>query len=158
MILAVTAGVALGIAQIGWLLLRRKPIDAMQWLSIGLVVVAGAATLFTNDARFVMLKPTLIYGVAGTFMLRPGWMNRYLPPIAVQAVPDLAYAFGFVWAGLMYASAALNVVLALSLDPVAWSLALSIWGLASKAALFLIQFAAMRAVGRRRMRAAQEPG
>jgi intracellular septation protein len=157
-ILAVTAGVALGVAQIAWLLLRRKPIDAMQWLSIGLVVVAGAATLLTRDARFVMLKPTLIYVVAGTFMLRPGWMNRYLPPIAVQAVPDLAYAFGFVWAGLMYVSAALNVVLALSLDPVAWSLAMSVWGLASKAALFLIQFATMRTVGRRRMRAAQAPG
>ena len=26
-------------------------------------------------------------------------MNRYLPPIARAPVPDLAYVFGFVWAG-----------------------------------------------------------
>ncbi len=148
--LAVALGVALGIAQIAWLLARRRPIDAMQWLSIGLVVVAGVATLLTDDPRFVMLKPTAIYAVVGAFMLRPGWMNRYLPPVALQVVPDLAYAFGFVWAGLMFASAALNVVLALGLDPVRWSLALSVWGIASKAALFLVQFAAMRQVGRRR--------
>jgi len=43
--------------QIGWLMARRKPIDTMQWLSIGLVVVSGAATMLTKDARFVMLKP-----------------------------------------------------------------------------------------------------
>jgi len=149
--LAVALGVALGLGQIGWLLARRKPIDAMQWLSVGLVVVAGAATLLTQDARFVMLKPSVVYCIAGTFMLRAGWMNRYLPPIAVQAVPDLAYAFGFVWAGLMYASAALNVALALTLDPVAWSIAISAWGIASKVALFLIQFATMRTIGRRRL-------
>lgn len=154
LVLAVALGVGLGIAQIGWLLARRKPIDAMQWLSVGLVAVAGAATLLTRDARFVMLKPTLIYAVVGTFMLRPGWMNRYLPPIAVELVPDLAYAFGFVWAGLMYFSALLNTLLALKLDPVTWSMAMAAWGVASKVALFLIQLAVMRAVGRRRARAA----
>lgn len=100
-ILAVAIGVGIGIAQIAWMAVRRKPIDAMQWLSIGLVVAAGVATLLTKDARFVMLKPTVIYCVVGAFMLRPGWMNRYLPPAAIQFVPDLAYAFGFVWAGLM---------------------------------------------------------
>lgn len=100
-ILAVAIGVGIGIAQIAWMAVRRKPIDAMQWLSIGLVVAAGVATLLTKDARFVMLKPTVIYCVVGAFMLRPGWMNRYLPPAAIQFVPDLAYAFGFVRAGLM---------------------------------------------------------
>jgi intracellular septation protein A len=154
LVLAVALGVGFGVAQIGWLLARRKPIDTMQWLSIGLVVVAGAATLLTNDARFVMLKPTLIYAVVGGFMLRPGWMNRYLPPIAIQAVPDLAYGFGFAWAGLMFVSAALNAVLALELTPLAWSMAMAVWGVASKAALFLIQFVVMRSIGRRRRLAA----
>jgi len=126
----------------------------MQWLSIGLVVASGAATMLTNDARFVMLKPTVIYCIVGAYMLRPGWMNRYLPPIAVEIVPDLAYIFGFVWAGLMFGSAALNIVLALTLDPVTWSATMSIWGIASKVTLFLIQYATMRLVGVRRRRAA----
>ena len=58
-LLAVALGIGLGVAQIGWLIARRKPIDSMQWLSIGLVVVSGAATMLTNDARFVMLKPSV---------------------------------------------------------------------------------------------------
>jgi intracellular septation protein A len=149
--LAVVLGMALGLAQVGWLLARRKPIEAMQWLGIGLVLAAGIATLLTADPRFVMLKPSAVYCIVGAFMLRPGWMKRYLPPIALQAVPDLAHAFGFIWSGLMFASAALNVALALTLDPIAWSLAITIWGIVSKVVLFLIQFATMRTVGRRRL-------
>jgi len=153
LMLAVALGVGLGVIQIGWLMARRKPIDTMQWLSIGLVVVSGVATMLTSDPRFVMLKPTVIYCIVGAYMLRPGWMNRYLPPIAVQTVPDLAYLFGFVWAGLMFLSAVLNIALALTLDPVSWSAAMSIWGIASKVALFLIQYATMRLIGRRRVMA-----
>jgi len=153
LMLAVALGVGLGVIQIGWLMARRKPIDTMQWLSIGLVVVSGLATMLTSDPRFVMLKPTVIYCIVGAYMLRPGWMNRYLPPIAVQTVPDLAYLFGFIWAGLMFLSAVLNIALALTLDPVSWSATMSIWGIASKVTLFLIQYATMRLIGRRRVMA-----
>jgi intracellular septation protein A len=154
LMLAVGLGVGLGIVQIVLMKARRQPIDTMQWLSIGLVVVSGLATMLTNDARFVMLKPSVIYCIVGAYMLKPGWLTRYLPPIAIQWVPDVAWVFGFVWSGLMFASAALNIVLALTLDPVAWSATMSIWGLASKIALFLIQYVTMRTIGVRRGRAA----
>ncbi len=152
LMLAVALGVGLGIVQIGWMMVRRQKIDTMQWLSIGLVVVSGAATMLTDDARFVMVKPTVIYCIVGAYMLKPGWMTRYLPPIAVHTVSDLAWWFGFIWAGLMFASAALNIVLALLLDPVSWSAAMSVWGLASKVTLFLVQYVIMRTVGVRRAR------
>ncbi len=63
---------------------------------------------------------------------------------------DVATTFGYVWAGLMFASAALNIVLALSLDPKSWAAAMSAWGLFSKIGLFLIQYGWMTMVGRRR--------
>ena len=154
LMLAVGLGVGLGIVQIAWMKMRRQPIDTMQWLSIGLVVVSGIATMLTSDPRFVMLKPSVIYCIVGAYMLRPGWMTRYLPPIAVQTVPDIAWIFGFVWAGLMFGSAVLNVALAMTLDPISWSAILSIWGIVSKVALFLIQYVTMRAIGMRRGRAA----
>jgi intracellular septation protein len=154
LMLAVGLGVGLGIVQIVWMKARGQRIDTMQWLSIGLVVVSGIATMLTSDARFVMLKPTVIYCIVGAYMLKPGWMTRYLPPIAVHLVPDLAWTFGFVWAGLMFLSAALNIALALTLDPVSWSATMSIWGIASKVALFLAQYGLMRFVGVRRAKAA----
>jgi intracellular septation protein A len=150
--LSVMLGMALGAAQIGWQFARRKPIDTMQWMSLFLVLGAGTVTLITDDPRFVMIKPSVIYLIVGVVMLKRGWMNRYLPPIAIELVPDIAVIFGYVWSGLMFFSAALNVIVALNFSVVTWSVAMSIYGIASKAALFLIGYAAMRIVGGRRRR------
>jgi intracellular septation protein len=151
--LAVVLGMALGIAQIGWQFARNKPIDIMQWLSLLLVLGTGAATLITNDPRFVMIKPTVIYTVVGIVMLKPGWMNRYLPPVAIEIVPDIAFIFGFVWAGLMFFSAGLNLLVALNFSVVTWAAFMSIYGIVSKLVLFLIGFVTMRTIGVRRRRA-----
>ena len=155
--LAVALGVALGVAQIGWEFVRKRPIDTMQWLSLFLVVGAGTATLITNDPRFVMVKPSLIYLVIGVVMLKPGWMNRYLPPVAKELVPDLAFIFGFIWSGLMFFSAALNVIVALNFSVVTWASFMSVYGIVSKLGLFLIQYAVMRYIGIRRRRAVPSP-
>jgi intracellular septation protein len=150
--LSVVLGMALGAAQIGWQLARGKPIDTMQWMSLFLVLGAGTVTLLTNDPRFVMIKPSVIYTIAGIVMLKRGWMNRYLPPIALELIPDIAVMFGYAWSGLMFCSAALNLVVALNFSVVTWSATMSIWGIASKLVLFLIGYATMRsiAVARRR--------
>lgn len=150
--LSVVLGMALGTAQIAWQLARHKPIDTMQWMSLFLVLGAGAVTLITKDPRFVMMKPSVIYIIAGVVMLKRGWMNRYLPPVAIALVPDIAVIFGYVWSGLMFFSAVLNVVVALNTSVVTWSVTMSIYGIASKAALFLIAYATLRVVGRRRYR------
>ena len=149
-VLAVVLGMVLGVGQIGYALARRQAIDTMQWMSLFLVLASGSATLLTHDPRFVMFKPTIIYAIVGVVMLKPGWMNRYLPPIAQRTAGDLAVIFGFVWAGLMFASAALNVVLLQTLSVTAWAGFMSAWGIGSKVALFLIQYAVMRIVGGRR--------
>jgi intracellular septation protein len=155
--LAVGLGMVLGICQIGWQLAHRKPVEALQWLSVILVLASGTATLLTHDPRFVMLKPSLIYTVVGIVMLKRGWMNRYLPPRAAP-VADVATTFGYVWAGLMFGSAVLNIGLALSLDARSWAAFMSAWGIASKIGLFLIQYAVMNAIGKRRARESGRAG
>jgi intracellular septation protein len=150
--LSVVLGMALGATQIAWQLARRKPIDTMQWMSLFLVLGAGTVTLITNDPRFVMIKPSVIYIIGGVVMLRRGWMNRYLPPVAIALVPDIAVIFGYVWSGLMFFSAVLNVIVALNFSVVTWSVAMAIYGIVSKAALFLIAYATIRIVAGRRHR------
>lgn len=149
-LLAVALGMALAFAQIGWQLAHRRPVDALQWISLFLVLASGSATLFTRNPVFVMLKPSAIYLLVGWAMLKHGWMLRYMPPRAIEYVPDLAIAFGYVWAGLMAFSAMLNLVLALSLGVIAWGTAMTVWGIASKLVLFGAQYAVMKTVGRRR--------
>ena len=151
--LSVGIGMALGVAQILWALGRRKTIGTMQWLSVVLIVASGTATFFTHDPRFVMIKPSVVYAIVGVVMLKRGWMNRYLPPRA-EPVKDVATAFGYVWAGLMFFSAALNIALALNIDAKTWAALMSGWGVGSKIALFLLQYAAMTTIGKRRARRA----
>jgi intracellular septation protein len=155
--LSVVLGMALGVAQIGWQFVFKKPIETMQWMSLFLVLGSGAATLITDDPRFVMVKPSVIYVIVGIVMLRPGWMIRYLPPVAPALVSDIAVIFGFAWAGLMFSSAVLNVVVAMNFSIVIWSAFMSVYAIVSKAGLFLIGYATMRYSAVRRRRAQSMP-
>lgn len=155
-ILSVSLGMAFGLAQIAIQFIRRKPIDTMEWLSLFLVIAAGTTTLLTGDPRFVLLKPSVIYAIVGIVMLKPGWMNRYLPEIAKKVVPDVAVVVGYAWAGLMFLSAIVNAAVAFACSVATWALVMPIYGIVSKTALFLIGFAAMRIIGRRRVRAMPE--
>ena len=129
----------------------------MQWLSLFLVLGSGTATLLTHDPRFVMIKPSVIYSIVGIVMLKPGWMNRYLPPVAIEIVPDIAVIFGYVWAGLMFFSAALNLSWRSEFQRGDMVGLMSIYAIVSKAVLFLIQYATMRTIGVRRRRARMVP-
>lgn len=151
--LAVGLGMALGIAQIGWQLVHNQRVEALQWLSLVIIFASGAATFITDDPLFVMLKPSIIYVIVGMVMLKRGWMTRYLPPIAQSTVSDLAITFGYVWAGMMFFSAGLNIVLALALDVTSWAAVKSVWAIGSKVGLFGIQYAIMKSTGIRRARA-----
>jgi intracellular septation protein A len=150
--LSVAAGLLLVIAQIGWQLARRRPVDTLQWISLVVVIAAGAGTLQSRNPLYVMLQPSAIYLLVGTAMLKRGWMQRYLPAIARQTLPDMTILFGYVWAGLMFFSAALNLVIALNASVLSWGAFMSVWGTASKIALFLIQYGVMKTIGRRRAR------
>jgi intracellular septation protein len=152
-ILSVAGGIALSLAQTGTQFLRGKPIGAMEWLSLFLVIATGAATLLTNDPRFVLFKPSLFYAIVGVVMLKIGWLNHYLPPIAKTVSPDVAVVVGFVWAGLMFVSATVNAFVALTCSVATWALVMPIFGLVSKIAVFVFGFAAIRIVTVRRVRA-----
>jgi intracellular septation protein A len=152
--LAAGLGISIALGQVGYDLLRRKPVHPLLWLSLVVVVASGAATLVTQDARFIMIKPSVISFVFGLIMLKRGWMDRYLPPIALEVVPDIAVIFGYIWAGSQFLAAAVNIAVALNFDAVTWASVMSIYHMATLIGLFLIQYATMRFIGARRRRAA----
>jgi intracellular septation protein A len=152
--IATGLGIGVGVVQVGYLKVRGRPVDLMQWMSLGLVVVFGGATLITHNPRFVMLKPTLIYLAVAIVMLKRGWMTRYLPPIVVEDGADLVVVFGYVWAGLMAFTALANLAVALTMDTRTWAAFLAVFPLGSKIVLFFAQYLVMRIVITRRRRKA----
>jgi hypothetical protein len=109
-------------------------------------MVTGAATLFTRDPRFMMAKPSVIYLLVGSAMLERGWMLPYMPPQGREHLGDgVMIGWGYAWAGLMFVTAAINAVVALSASFAVWSVFIAIFPAASKVALFAVQFAIVRA-------------
>lgn len=156
-VLAVAAAAAVGVGQVVLLKLRGAPVASLQWLSLGLVLVSGAASLVTHDPRFVMAKPTVIYLIVAAAMLQRGWMLRYMPPIAAGHAEDVMIAFGYVWAGLMAVSAAANLVVAVAF-PQAWAAFMAVFPIASKLSLFAVQYLTVRRITRRRIMTARAAG
>lgn len=128
---ATGAGIILGLARVGWSWLRKRRIEAMQWLGTGLVVVMGGATILLHDPRFVMFKPTVFYVGAGVLMLKPGWMYRYLPPrnpdnplpvTVARALRRFVELAGAVYAAVTLCMAVLNTLFAIYASQKVWAL------------------------------------
>jgi intracellular septation protein len=150
--IATGAAVAVGVAQVTIQKLRGQAVELLQWASIGLVVVFGAVSVLTNDPRFLMAKPSIIYLAIAVVMLKRGWMVRYLPPIAGEHGKPLMIAWGYVWAGLMALTAAANLAVAVA-EPSWWPAFIAVVPLASKVALFAVQYLSVRIVVRRKVMA-----
>ena len=148
---SITAAAAIAIfaalLQFGALKLRRRRIEPMQWMSLGLVVVLSGATILTQSPQFVMLKPSIVHFALAAVMLRRGWMLRYLPEFVLQNLPErVPVAAGYAWAGLMTVLGVINLGIALSADIVVWAWFVSVVAVGAKIAAFLLQYAVFRTI------------
>jgi intracellular septation protein len=156
---AVGIAVAIGIGQFALLRFRGRSIDMMQYLSIGLVIVLGGISLFFNDPRFVLLKPSAVHFAIAAVMLRRGWLARYMPPIVTQNVSErVITATGYAWATLMIVLGVLNIYVAMTFSIEIWTWWISVGAFGAKIAALIVQFIIFRTLIRRNMRAiAQAP-
>jgi intracellular septation protein len=151
--LAVGMAMAVGAAQFALAKWRGRRLEAMQWLSLGLVIALGAVSLITNDGRFMMAKPSFIHFAIGAVMLRPGWMDRYLPPIVKENMPQqIIVLTGYAWAGLMFFLGLANLYVAANFSPIVWGYFLSIGATGAKIVAFFAQYFVFQILVRRRLR------
>jgi intracellular septation protein A len=146
LILSVAAGMAAGTLQIAIEKLRGRKIEIMQWASFALVVVLGSASIYSNNPVFAMLKPSIGNFAVGMVMLTPNWMGRYLPSIVTDNVSRGAIvAWGYAWSATEFLLAAANAYVALVLGVEAWKQFAAFVPLPLQLALFLVQYAWLRA-------------
>ena len=153
--IAAVLALALGTAHLAYLRLSGRPIQPMQWMSLGLVIVLGSAALVTQSPRFIMVKPSIGHFAVAAMLLRRGWMIRYLPERVRERVPEAAMiASGYAWAALLAALGAANLVLALYADMSTWLWFISVVAVGSKIAALALQVLVFRIMLRRRLRLA----
>ncbi len=63
----VATGVAMAatLGQIAWVWFRHRKVEPMLWVSFGVIIVFGSATLLLQDETFIKWKPTVLYWLFG---------------------------------------------------------------------------------------------
>ena len=58
---ATAVAIVATLVQIAWVAFRHRKVDPMLWVSLGVVVVFGGATLVLHNDTFIKWKPTALY-------------------------------------------------------------------------------------------------
>lgn len=153
-VLSTAIGIAAGVLQFLWYWIRGNKIELMQWASLALVVVLGSATIYTQDAHFMMIKPSIAMFAVAAVMLKRGWQNRYLPPIVQEHTsPSFLIMWGYLWSALYFTLGAANLYVAFNYPLPVWNTFTAFVPTFAPLGLFLIQYLSIRVAVRRRIRA-----
>jgi intracellular septation protein len=138
-------GLAVGCVQVLRHRLKHEPIPPILLIGILLTLFLGGVSVFIDDPRVIMLKPSIIYTAIAVPMARRGWIARYIPDIARELLSDITLdRVGWGWAVLMAGTAAANVALVVTLPPHRAALAFTVGALLAKLALFAGQYSVLR--------------
>jgi intracellular septation protein len=139
---ATAAAIAATVLQLVWLKLTGKRIEMMNWLSLGIIVVFGGATLLLHDDSFVKWKPTVLYWVfaivlAGSAALRKKNLVKAMLGEQIE-LPDPVWAnLNRVWIGFFLLMGLLNIVVAMRFPTDIW-VNFKMWGSLGLTLLFML--------------------
>jgi intracellular septation protein A len=154
-VLATAVAITGAVAQVIYARVKRQPLGFMTYASLALVIVLGAATLLTNDPRFVLAKPSIAHFAIGAIMLKRGWMLRYMPPIVTATIPEYVTIAGYAWAALMFLLGLGTIAVAATGDLKLWAFYVSVVMIGAKLLAFAVQYVAFRLLVTKRVRAAR---
>jgi len=121
---ATGVAIAASCAQIGWLALRRKKIDAMLWASLAIIVVFGGLTLALRDKTFIQWKPTVLYWLFGAVLSGGALAGRNLIKAMMSQqirLPEPVWArLNWSWVGFFAFMGAANLYVAYNYSESTW--------------------------------------
>jgi intracellular septation protein A len=152
-VLATAVAIAGAVAQVITARVRGKPLAFMTYASLALVIVLGTVTILTKDPRFVLAKPAIAHFAIGAIMLKRGWMQRYMPPVATATIPEYITIAGYAWAALMFALGLGVIAVAATGDLKLWAFYISVVAIGAKVLAFAVQYVTFRTLIVHRLRA-----
>ena len=112
------------IAQIIWVYVRHKKVDNMLWVSLGLIVVLGGATILLHDKHFVMWKPTVLYWIFSAVLLISLLLKKNLIKKMMQAklsLPEHVWnKLNLSWVAFFAFMGTLNLYVAYNFSEQTW--------------------------------------
>jgi intracellular septation protein len=122
----VATGVAIAatVLQIGWVLVRRKKVSNMQWMSLVIIVLFGGATLVLHDETFIKWKPTVLYWLAATaFLVGLAFRTNLIKALMAEGLtlPEPIWTrLCVAWGVFFLFTGALNLWVAYNFSTAAW--------------------------------------
>jgi len=123
----VATGVAIAatVLQIAYLRHKHGKVEPMQWMSLGVIVVFGGATLLSHNDTFIKWKPTVLYWLMGSalligqFVFRRNFIKSLMG--AQVALPEPAWnMLNWAWTGFFAGMGLLNLWVAFNFDLDTW--------------------------------------
>jgi intracellular septation protein len=140
----VATGVAIvaTIAQIAWLRYSTGKVEPMQWLSLGIIVLFGGATILAHDDTFIKWKPTVLYWLmGGTLAVGLAFFRKNFLKSLMGAqieLPDAAWrVMNWSWTIFFAVMGVLNLWVAFNYDTDTW-VSFKLFGGLGLMALFVI--------------------
>lgn len=124
-LLATAVAILATLGQVLWLLLRRRHVDTMLWVSLVIIVVFGGATIYFHDEMFIKWKPTVLYwcfalALLGAQMLMRKNLIRSLMG-QQMTLPDPVWdKLNLAWSAFFAAMGALNLYIAFNFPLELW--------------------------------------
>jgi intracellular septation protein len=123
--LATLVAIVATFLQIGWVWLKHRKVDTMLWVSLGLIVVFGGATLLLHDETFIKWKPTVLYWLfALSLGLAPILFERNLIRLMMEkqvTLPEPVWTrLNLAWAGFFTFMGIANLWVAMNFSTDAW--------------------------------------
>nr|WP_314545778.1 septation protein A [uncultured Massilia sp.] len=115
--LATAVAIIATVLQIIYLRARKRPIDGALWLSLGVIVVTGGATIYFHDENFIKWKPTILYWAfaIALFVSQFGFRQNLMRKLMEKQIklPDEVWGrVGLAWMVFFAAIGVLNLVMA----------------------------------------------
>ena len=113
------------VLQIGYLRYKNGKVEPMQWVSLGVIVLFGGATLLAHDENFIKWKPTVLYWLMGAALLigQLVFKKNLLRSVmgAQLQLPDAIWLkLNWAWTGFFSAMGVLNLWVAYNFDTDTW--------------------------------------
>lgn len=122
--LATVLAIVASFGQIAWVKLRGQAIETMMWVSLGLIVVFGGATLWLHDESFIKWKPTVLYWLFAGIIFGAAAFRRNVIRSLMQTqmeLPDPAWSrLNASWGGFFAFMGLANLFVAFNFSTDTW--------------------------------------
>jgi len=122
---ATAVAIVATIVQIAWLRYSTGKVETMQWLSLGVIVLFGGATIVAQNETFIKWKPTVLYWLMGGALLlgQLVFKKNLLKSLmgAQMQLPDAAWRImNWSWIAFFAAMGVINLWVAYAFDTNTW--------------------------------------